>query len=115
MIDNANLSTSLNRGVLVARVKCQKVGDFEAAPLRGDIEKFASTADWKVVIDMTQVLLLGSQGIGMLVTVKKSCDANKGKMVICGLSDELMGVMKVAALTKLFVIKKDLAAAMGEF
>lgn len=115
MIDNANLKTHLAGGVLVAQLKCHKVGDFEATPLRLDIEKVAPASGWKVVVDMKDVMLLGSSGIGMLVTTKKSCDANKGRFVLCGLSEELYGVMKVSALTKLFTIKKDVAEALSAF
>lgn len=115
MIDNLNLKTSLSGGALVALFKCQKIGDFEAPPLRTEIESLAPLSGWKVVADLSNVTLLGSQGIGMLVTLKKSCDANKGKLIICGLSDELMGLLKIAALTKLFNIRKDVAEALRSF
>ncbi|MBL9001643.1 MAG: STAS domain-containing protein [Phycisphaerae bacterium] len=115
MIDNANLATHLANGILVAHVRCQKIGDFEAAPLKSDIEKVAPLSGWKVIIDMKDVLLMGSSGIGTLVNTKKSCDANKGRLIICGLSDELYGVMKVSALTKLFTIKKDVTEALASF
>ncbi len=115
MIDNSNLRTHMAGGVLVAHVKCQKVSDFEATPLRTDIEKMAPQANWRVVVDMQDVLLLGSSGIGMLVTTKKACDQNKGKLILCGLSEELYGVMKVSALIKLFTIKKDLNEALAAF
>jgi len=115
MIDNANIATRLANGVLIAHLRCQKIGDFEAAPLKSDIEKVAPQAGWKVVIDLKDVLLMGSSGIGMLVTTKKACDNNKGRLIICGLSEELYGVMKVSALTKLFTIKKDLPEALAAF
>lgn len=115
MIDNANLDTRLANGILIAHLRCQKIGDFEAAPLKSDIEKVAPQAGWKVIVDMKDVLLMGSSGIGMLVTTKKACDANKGRLIICGLSEEIYGVMKVSALTKLFTIKKDVAEAMASF
>jgi anti-anti-sigma factor len=115
MIDNANLKTSLLGGALVAEFKCNKIGDFESGPLRTDIESVAALAQWKIAADFSKVMLLGSQGIGMLVSLKKSCDANKGKLVICGLSEEILMSLKVVALTKMFNIRKDLKEAMGSF
>jgi anti-anti-sigma factor len=115
LVDNLNLKASLSDGVLIAFFKCQKIGDFEAPPLRTEIESLAPQAGWKIVADLSNVFLLGSPGIGMLVTLKKNCDLNKGRLIICGLSDELMGLLKIAALTKLFVIKKDTAEALRSF
>ncbi len=115
MTENANLTNTSQNGILVALIKCSKVGDFEATPLRSDIEKDAANTGWKVVVDMSQVVLLGSQGIGMLVQLKKSCEAKKGKMVLCGLSDDLYGVMKISALTKLFTIKTNQKDALSAF
>jgi len=115
MIDNVNLRTSLSGDALIATFKCSKIGDFESGPLKADIESVAPKAAWKVVADLSAVSLLGSQGIGMLVTLKKSCDAHRGKLIICGLSDDLLGLLKIAALTKLFVIKKNVAEAVASF
>lgn len=112
MIDTANLQTLIKNGVLIAHFKGQKIGDFEAGPLQVDIERVAPQSGWKIVADLSQVLLLGSQGIGMLVKLKKSCDTHKGKLVVCGLSDELYGLLKISALTKLFIIKKDVAESL---
>lgn len=113
MIDSANLQTYTQNGVLVAHFKAAKIGDFEAGPLQADIERVAPMAGWNVIADMSNVMLLGSQGIGMLVKLKKSCDTHKGKFVVCGLSDELYGLLKISALTKLFIIKKDVPDALG--
>lgn len=115
MIDTVNLRTSLSGDALIATFKCSKIGDFEAGPLKTDIESVAPKAAWKVVADLSAVSLLGSQGIGMLVTLKKSCESHKGKLIICGLSDDLLGLLKIAALTKLFVIRKNVAEAVASF
>jgi len=113
MVDNGNLKTRLEGGALIAEFKGPKIGDFESAPLRADVEKMAPLGGWRVVADLSAVLLLGSSGIGMLVQLKKACDANKGRLVVCGLSDELYGLLKISALLKMFIIKKDVAQAIA--
>ncbi|MBX3382364.1 MAG: STAS domain-containing protein [Phycisphaeraceae bacterium] len=112
MIDNSYLSTQMHGDVLVVHLKCQKIGDFEATPVRTDVEKAAPSSRWRIVIDMSEVLLMTSPGIGVLVSLNKSANAAKGKVVLCGICDDLMGVLKVTALTKLFTIKKDVAEAI---
>jgi anti-anti-sigma factor len=113
MIDNLNLATSLSGNALVASFKCSKIGDFEAGPLKTDIESVAPLAGWRLVADLSKVALLGSSGIGMLVRLKKSCDEHKGRLVLCGLSEELEGVLRISALLKMFVIKKNVAEAVA--
>lgn len=103
----------MERGTLIARFKGPKIGDFESGPLRADVERVAPMGKWLVVADMSSIVLLGSSGIGMLVNLKKSCDTNKGKLVVCGLSDELYGLLKISALLKMFVIKKDVPEALA--
>lgn len=113
MIDNLNLATFLSGNALVASFKCSKIGDFECGPLKADIESVAQLAGWRIVADLSKVALLGSSGIGMLVRLKKTCDEHKGRLVLCGLSEELEGVLRISALLKMFVIKKTVADAVA--
>jgi anti-anti-sigma factor len=113
MIDNLNLATFLSGNALVASFKCSKIGDFECGPLKADIESVAPLAGWRIVADLSKVALLGSSGIGMLVRLKKTCDEHKGRLVLCGLSEELEGVLRISALLKMFVIKKTVADAVA--
>jgi len=113
MIDNANLKTKLVGDVVVARIKCSKIGDFEAPVLRAELEQVAVEHGGRLVVDMTEVLILGSSGIGAMLTLKRVCEAAEGRLVLCGLSDELMGMLKIASLLKMFTIKKDADAALG--
>lgn len=107
MLQTTYIAAEIIDGVVVARVTREKIGDFEAAPLLGDLTTAAEPAGWKLVVDLREVQMLGSQGIGLFLTLRKRCDQNKGKLVLCGLSPEITEMLRISALLKLFVIKKD--------
>jgi len=113
MLDNAHVSAKLVGGVCVARVRCPKIGDFEAPALRSDLEALAAKSGHRLVVDLQDVLLMGSSGIGTIISAKKFCDAGKGRLVLCNISDEIMGVLKISNLLKLFTIKPTLDDALG--
>jgi anti-sigma B factor antagonist len=115
MLDSAYVQTRHIGHAVVAVVKCQKVGDYEAPPLLSDLQTAAPSARWNIIVDMTEVQLLGSQGLGVLITLKKNCDANKGKLVLTGLSEEIVGMLKLTSLLKLFTVRKSVDDASGDF
>jgi anti-sigma B factor antagonist len=69
----------------------------------------------KLVLDFTQVQFLSSQALGMLITLKKKVDANKGEMAICGLKDELQQIFRIMKLEKVFRFYPGETEALAHF
>lgn len=113
MIDNNLMQTRVENGVVVASLKCTKIGDFEAPGMLADLQTVGPSGLWRIVVDCTEVVLIGSRGLGVFIAARKVCEEHHGKLVVCGLSDELTGLFKMSGLTKLFTIKKDAAEAVG--
>ncbi len=118
-INDTYLSTrseKLSSGtVFVATVRAPKVTDHQAPVLKNDLSRIAVEYKGRLVLDMTEVQLLGSSGIGMLVQVRSACAAAKGQLVICGLSEEIVGTLKITNLLKLLTVRPTVADALANF
>ena len=68
----------------------------------------------RILLDFQKVRFLASQGVGVLITLKKKADAIGGQVAICGMRDEIRRVFKIMNLQKLFAFydsEKDALAA----
>lgn len=100
----------------VAKITCEKVGQREAQVIEAEVKTAAPSKHWRVVMDVSTVTLLASMGLGMLVTLHKTCAAGGGRLVIYGMSNELAGLLKVTHLDKVLKIVKtrdDAVKALG--
>ena len=69
----------------------------------------------KLILDFTNVKLLSSSAIGVLITLRKKAEQIKGRVVLCGLRNELMKVFKITNLHKLFKFCKNEEKALAVF
>lgn len=99
-------------GAGVARVMCPTVGQREAPIIEQELAAAGPGCGWRLAIDMKDVGMLTSVGIGTLVTINKKCREGKGKMALFGLNSTIMEVLKLTRLDKLFPIAKDREAAL---
>ena len=94
-------------------IQLESVTDYDLTALEGDLRAAASTHGWRLAVDMSRVMLLGSAGLGLLLNIRKESTNQKGKFALFGLSPELMGVMKATKLNTLLTIVKDRKAAIA--
>ncbi|TVQ61298.1 MAG: anti-sigma factor antagonist [Phycisphaerales bacterium] len=106
------VSTATVKGALVARIECNSVGQRESAILQEALVEAAENGHWRLAVDMTNVTILTSVGIGMLITLHKKCHEHKGKFVIFGISPEIVDLLRLTRLDKLLKIAKDRDAAV---
>ena len=111
-MDSTFVSTEIVNGHLVAHLKCEKVAERESSIISGELGTLAAKHAWKVALDMTEVMLLASVGLGALVSLNKNCKANAGKLVVFGLGNELFEVLKITRLDRVITITKDRDAAL---
>ncbi len=97
---------------VIAAVRCEKVGAREAQIIEEDLRKAAPARGWRVVLDLKDVTLLASMGLGLLVTMNKEAGANGGKLAICGLSPDIVQLLKVTHLERVLKIHPDRDAAI---
>lgn len=95
---SAHLRLDPSNGVLVARVLCEKIGEYEANILEPELLALAASHQHKLVLDMTEVQMIASMGLGMVVQLNRNLKAAGGKLVLANLSDNIKKVMKLTRL-----------------
>jgi anti-anti-sigma factor len=69
----------------------------------------------KLIIDFSNVKLLASHTIGVLVTLHKKVAAIKGTLVFCAVRKEVMKIFQITGLDKQYSFFPDDAAALASF
>lgn len=109
---STHLAIETTDRAVIAIVRSEKVGGREAQILETELRKAAPTRQWRMVIDLSDVTLLASMGLGLLVTMHKEASNNGGKVAICGLQPEIMQLLKVTHLERVLKIHPDRASAL---
>jgi anti-anti-sigma factor len=58
------------------------------------------------VLDLSQVMYMGSAVLGLMVNVRQVIKTGGGKLVLCGLSERLVQIFNTSCLERLFVIAR---------
>jgi len=59
-----------------------------------------------LVLDFKQVEYISSAGLRVLVALQKTMVAKKGKLTVCGMSDDILDIFKATGLTDFLEITK---------
>ncbi|MFI4896200.1 MAG: STAS domain-containing protein [Phycisphaerales bacterium JB059] len=97
----------------VATVRCERIAEREGPILVSELSEVAKARDCRLAIDLTEVMMISSAGIGSLVQLHRACAEHRGKLVLFGISEEMLAMLKVARLDKLFTIKSKRDDAIG--
>ena len=112
MIDTTHVKTEAASGVLIARIKCEKLSEYESLIVQNEISGLAPGFNWKVAIDFDQVTIISSVGLGMLVSLNSLAKAAKGRIALFGMNDSIRSVFKLTRLDSGFTIVVDHSAAV---
>lgn len=99
-------------GVLVARTDREKIGEYESPVIKSEIEAQAPAANWRIVLDLADVRMVASAGLGVLVSLNKICKEKGGKFAICGLDPMLKQVFEMTKLHRVLTICETRDAAI---
>lgn len=99
---------------IIAVLLTQDITPFDLAPLEHDLKEAAASTSWRIAIHLTQVEMMGSQSLGMLINIIcKEVLAKKGKLVVFGINSDIHETLKITKLAALVAIVKDKAAAIA--
>ena len=102
---------SLGKAAL-ARIMCEKLTERESSIVTEELLRAAAQTDHRIAVDLSRVLFVASAGVGCIISVNKTCMENKGKLAVFGVNDDLMKLLKLTKLHKIFVVAKDEHAAV---
>ena len=71
------------------------------------LELIRAEPEGQWVIDLSQLSYMGSAALGLLVNLRQQIKQSGGRLVLCGLSPQLMQIFKTCCMEKLFRIVKS--------
>ena len=113
MLDSTYLVGEYTDGVLVATVRAEKIGEYEAQIIGAELKEALSKGKPRLVLDMHAVMLLASAGIGILLDLFRHCQSSGGTSGLCAMDEDELSSLKVTKMDRLFNIKKDRASALA--
>jgi anti-sigma B factor antagonist len=69
----------------------------------------------KLLLDFSNVDHLSSSSLGMLITIKKQIETNKGRLKLCAIKPPLFEVFKITRLDKVFSVYNPAHDALLSF
>lgn len=92
-----------NKSPAIIKVETSKLDFFDGYKLQKEAELYLKENIFHLIIDLSLVNYISSRGLGILVDIHKKCQKN-GKLVLCGLSNDVMSVFKLTVLNNFFII-----------
>lgn len=112
MAEGAYVSILPHTACVIAHVTSEKVGAREAQIIEQELRAAAPGKKWKIVLDLKDVTVLASMGLGTLVSMHKACASGGGRLVVCGLKEDILQLMKITHLERILKIAGDREAAL---
>ena len=69
----------------------------------------------KIIMDMTKVAYMSSAGLRMLLSIYRHISGNQGKVILVGLSEELVDTMSMTGFLTYFTVQDTLDAGLQAF
>lgn len=96
--------------VLMVHPAGPQIGQRESPIINDEVKPFIKKAGKSMkflVVDASSVTFMSSMGLGMLIGMRNEANALGAKPVLYGANKDLMGVLSVMKIEKLFAIVKD--------
>ena len=70
------------------------------------VTSVAETVTHALILDFTKVRFMSSSALRILITLQKTTDTNGVPMLLCGLNDEILEILKITNLDTVFKVRK---------
>ena len=104
-----NLTNENNVSVL--SLPSEVLGGTQVIEFSSLVEDALNSKPTKIIVDLTNVKVLNSSGLGMIVGAHTSCTKNKCKLVIAAPSEKILELFKITNLTQILTINDTLESA----
>ena len=97
-------------GALLIKPTGPSVGQREAPIIQEEVKPYVEAMGKDLehlVLDMSTTTFMSSMGLGMCIALRNSASAAKADAILFGLSKELLGLMSMMKIEKLYKIAKD--------
>lgn len=91
-------------------------GKFEGGPDRDKLltltGKLIADGYREIVFSFLGVRFLASNGVGIMIAVKKLVDAADGRVILCNLNERALSVMYIMRLQDVFILEANIRTAL---
>ena len=97
-------------GTLLVKPTGPSVGQREAPIIQEEVKPYVEAIGKDLdhlVLDMSTTTFMSSMGLGMCIALRNNASAAKADAILFGLSKELLGLMSMMKIEKLYKIAKD--------
>ena len=97
-------------GTLLVKPTGPSVGQREAPIIQEEVKPYVEAMGKDLdhlVLDMSTTTFMSSMGLGMCIALRNNASAAKADAILFGLSKELLGLMSMMKIEKLYKIAKD--------
>jgi anti-sigma B factor antagonist len=108
-------STKEVSGVTVLKMEGSMLGGPEASELNNTLHKLIEAKKKKVVIDLSEVALMNSSGLGMLIGGVTTMRNAGGDLKIAGATDKVAQVFKITKVSSVVDLFDSAKAAVESF
>lgn len=99
-------------GVALAEVLREKITEHENQPVFAELAAAAASSGHRLAVDLAGVGMLSSAGLGGMITLHKTCAGSGGKLVVFGIQDQILDLLKLTHLNKLLHVADSREAAV---
>lgn len=117
MPETTNLTYESRGGAAVARITTPTVSERESPGLLHDLSTLARSHGGRVVLDLSEVVMVTSAGLGMFIGLRKVCAevGGSGKVQLVNASDNIQTLLGITKLQKFFPLAAGVDAAVASF
>jgi anti-anti-sigma factor len=101
----------LKDNVLLARVLCPNITHLEHQILQAQLSELTAKYGPRLILDLSEVLLIGSSGLSTFIALNKDIAAAKGAFALACMKEDLVQLLKMTHLIKLFKLYPTVPAA----
>lgn len=101
--------------VVRARITCNNIATRESPIVQAELLAAGASANHRLLVDLADVTMITSVGLGALITLHKACKEGKGKLVLVNLRPDIQSILKLSRLDRLFTIVESETKALKTF
>jgi len=102
-----NFETNQKNTVATIKTLVEKLDATNASELKSELLILNKNGVNTIVLDMEATKYCDSSGLSAVLAANRLCKDSSGKFVLCGLSDTVAGLIRIAQLDRVFTIAKN--------
>lgn len=102
-----DFSVTKDKGTAIIQVNVERLNATNASELKAELMLLSKGSINNMIIDMSKTKYCDSSGLSALLLANRLCKDTSGMFVLCGLQENVQGLIKIAQLDKVLNIANN--------